>query len=124
MTKTITECLSHNQGLHYLGSRCTDCPLNIQPSPEHPWDEVLGAGEVLGSGREGGCPFWEDRFLAEHGTAAALAGRQGGHLCAPVNEGSLHSGGCCSGIIGSAKKRAMLCATRARAHTKEAAGEE
>lgn len=70
--------------------------VKIQASPdppEHPWelDEVLGAGKALGCGCK--CPVWECGFLAEHSTAAGLAGRQGGHLCAPVNEGSLHSGG-------------------------------
>lgn len=44
-------------------------------------------------------------FLAEVGTAAALAGRQGGHLCAPVNEGSLHSGDAAAAAVARAEAR-------------------
>lgn len=64
--------------------------------------QFWGAGEALGSGCAGGCPIWERGFLADTGAAAALAGRQGGHLCAPLNEGSLHSGGDAAGAATAA----------------------
>lgn len=61
--------------------------------------QFWGAGEASGSGCAGGCPIRERGFLADSGAAAALAGRQGGHLCAPLNEGSLHSGGTLPGLL-------------------------
>lgn len=61
-----------------------------QVSPEHPWvaNALLGSGEVLASGcaeqplRAWGCPIWARGFLATVGTAALLAGGEGGHLYA------------------------------------------
>lgn len=49
--------------------------------------------------------FGSAGFLAEAGTAAALAGRQGGHLCAPVNGGSLHLGDAATRAVPRAEAR-------------------
>lgn len=110
MTQISPECLSHNQGVHELGGGCrhihrlsSSVSIQMVPclswpsSPEHPW--VLGA--VVGAWRGvglwlplwgWGCPIREGGFLAAVGTAATLAGGEGGHLRAPLNEGSLRFG--------------------------------
>lgn len=72
-----------------------------QVSPEHPWvaDALLGSGEVLASGcaeqplRAWGCPIWACGFLATVGTAALLAGGEGGHLCALCMKAAFALGG-------------------------------